>query len=512
MKKYCYKIILAILIISFTISLPLTTLAIEGTMGYQGGISIENKTEKDQYQYSEMCFLTGTPILLTGDLTIKKTDKSGVITATYTYRLSNPDYNTTLNRVVIYETVRETLPNGQITETTTLSRQPTEVITINGTTYRLIDGHFSRSVLTDPKPGINYHAGEFGDRKVYSVGTVALNNPNTITVDMSGRLYAYDQYWSSTQTQKINVLIEADLMGEEGRTKWGGQAEITVSSASRNKFQYSENEPYHISFDGGYVKSSWDESTLFYTARLPEFTNDGKPTDVLKTYSNIQSLNSPVVTERLMVPDLKHIAGFWDEEPISILYGLEVIPGFGTDFQIGKNVTRAEFVTMLMNALKDIPEDPNVRTALVNRRPQRNNTPEISPFNDVDIDHPYYESIKKAYQKGITRGSGAGRFSPNSYVTKAEAIVMIVSGLGLENLAPYPYTSTPFADNDLIPVYARNAAYVASILGIVRPDETGRFNPHTTLTHEYTAKLLYDLISYMGDDLIKDYRDRIMEF
>lgn len=513
MKRYSFRFVLIILVISFALSLPVKAFAVEGSMGYQGGISIENSTEKDLYQYSEVCFLTGKPILLTGDLTIKKTDRNDTITATYTYRLSNPDYNVSLSRVVIYETVRDTLPNGQIAETTTLRRTPNERVTIGGTTYRLIDAHFSRSVLTDPKPGIKYHAGEFVDRKVYAVGAAALNNPNTITVDMSGKLYAYDQFWSSTQTQKISILIEADLMGDEGRVNWGGQAEVTVSNSRRNQFQYSENEPYQISFEGGYIKKTWDESTLMYTARLPEFTTSGKPTDVLKTYTNVHSLNSPVVTKRLMVPDLKHISGYWDEEPISILYGLEVIPGLGSNFQINRKVTRAEFVEMLMNAIKDIPEDPNVRTSLVgNRRTQRNTEPEVSPFNDVPVDHPFYESIKKAYQKGITKGSGNGRFSPNSYVTKAEAIKMIVAALGLENLAPYPYASTPFADNDIIPAYARNAAFVVSTLGLVGPDETGRFNPHSHLTYGYTANLLYDLISYMGDDLIKDYRDRIMKF
>jgi len=512
MQKMLKKMISVFIIAAVILGIPLNTMAVEGSMGYEGGISIENQTEKDEYQYSEMCFLTGKPVLLTGTLTIKKTDKSGEINATYTYRLSNPDQNVTMNRVVMYTTKKETKSNGQITESTTLSRTPTEVITAGGITYRLIDAQFSRSVLTDPKPGINYNAGEFYTKKVYAVGAATLNNPNTITVDMYGKLYAYDQFWSSTQTQKINVLIEANLTGNNGPVKWGGAAEVIASNARRNKFQYSVNEPNQISFDGGYVKSTWDESSLSYTARLPEFDSNNNPTDVIKTYSDTRSLSSAIETQRLMVPDLKHIRGFWAEEPIKILYSLEVIPGTGADFKIGKYVTRAEFVTMLTNALKDIPVDPNVRTVTVVRRQTKATAPEISPFNDVSTDHPNYEAIKKAYQKGITRGSGNGRFSPNTYITKAEAIKMIVSALGLENLAPYPYTSAPFSDNDQIPDYARNAAFVANSLGLIYPDEAGRFNPNAKLSNEFTANLIYDLIRYMGDELIKDYRDRIMEF
>lgn len=511
MKNSLKKITALVLIFAFIASLPFEALAVEGNMGYEGGISIMVKTKKDEYQYSEMCFLTGKPILLTGTLTIKKTDKNGTVNATYTYRLENSDYNVILNRVVLYTTTKETKPNGQITEVTKLSRMPTEVYNINGVTYRLTEGDFSRSILTDPKPGINYHAGEFTEKKVYTVGTGA-NNSNRVTVELSGKLYAYDQNWSSTQTQKINVVVESESQINGTNVKWGGTAEVIVSSAARNQFMYSRNEPNLISFEGGYVKKSWDESVLNYVANFPEFDSQGRPTDVIKTYSDTHSLNTSVEYERLMVPDLKHIGGFWAEEPISILYALEVIPGNGANFKIGKYVTRAEFVAMLINALKDIPEDPNLKVSTIGVKKTNSKTPEVSPFNDVSVNHPYYEQIKKAYQKGITRGSGNGRFSPNALITKTEAVKMIISALGLENLAPYPYTSTPFTDNDQIPSYARNAAAVAANLGLIMPDELGRFNPNSNMTSEYTAKLLYDLISYMGDELIKDYRDRMIEF
>ena len=166
-----------------------------------------------------------------------------------------------------------------------------------------------------------------------------------------------------------------------------------------------------------------------------------------------------------------------------------------------------------MNALKDIPTDPDVRTTTTNtRRASSKNTPEISPFKDIDPGDLYYDEIKEAYQKGITSGNGNGNFGPNVYITNAEAIKMIVTALGLENLAPYPQAATPFTDNDSIPAYARNSASVAAILGIIKPDYMGRFNPSNRLTNENAANLIYDLITYMGNELIKDYRDRMIDF
>jgi len=257
---------------------PLNILAVEGTMGYSGGISVADPIEKGEYQYTEMCFLTGVPIKLSGTLTIKKTDKNDVVTATYTYRLSNAEGNVTLNRVAIYTTTRETKANGQITESTKLSRLPTEVINIGGTTYRLIESSFAQSMITDLKAAINYHTGEFSEKKVYAIGTGAVRD--TVTVTFSGRTYAYDQYWSSTETQRVNVMVEADLKNANPPVKWGGAAEIIVSGATLYQVNYAENEPTYISFDGGYVKKQWMESTLDYTARFPEFDKNGRPTDV----------------------------------------------------------------------------------------------------------------------------------------------------------------------------------------------------------------------------------------
>ena len=40
----------------------------------------------------------------------------------------------------------------------------------------------------------------------------------------------------------------------------------------------------------------------------------------------------------------------------------------------------------------------------------------------------------------------------------------------------------------------------------------GRFNPSSRLTGENLSVLIFDLIEYMGDELIKDYRDRMIDF
>ena len=78
MKKGYIKTIAALLLISIII-IPVDVLAVEGNMGFSAGISVEEPIEKNEYYYTEMCFLTGVPIKLTGTLNIKKTDKNDVV-------------------------------------------------------------------------------------------------------------------------------------------------------------------------------------------------------------------------------------------------------------------------------------------------------------------------------------------------------------------------------------------------------------------------------------------------
>jgi len=295
-----------IVVAAVIILMPMEALAVEGTLGYEGGISAVNISEDNEYYYTEMCFLTGKPIFLSGTLTIDKRVRNDIETATYTYRLENAEEAATLTRVIIYETVSDTKVNGQITESTRLTRLPTERITIGGDIYTLSDYNFSRSLLTDPKPALNYYAGEFAGRKTYVVNG---NRDNTISVGISGKLYAYDQYWSSTQTQKIQYTLEARMMGESDPYQWGGSAEVTVSTTTRQQIKFSENEPWQISFDGGYVRRTWEEAILDYHARLPEMDSENRPTPVLKDYKSRTGISTPPVLERLMVPNIKQLNG-----------------------------------------------------------------------------------------------------------------------------------------------------------------------------------------------------------
>lgn len=52
------------------------------------------------------------------------------------------------------------------------------------------------------------------------------------------------------------------------------------------------------------------------------------------------------------------------------------------------------------------------------------------PYKDVDKSHKEYNNIKIAYKYGVISGKENSSLSPNGYVTYADALRMVINGLG----------------------------------------------------------------------------------
>ncbi|NJD03974.1 MAG: S-layer homology domain-containing protein, partial [Ruminiclostridium sp.] len=171
MKKFT---VFAICLILLTGMLPMEfAFAREGDAGYEGGISSGDAAGKTSYEYQEVCFLTGEPVVMKGTLIIKKQMKQDKITSTYTYNLKNIDKAATLTRVLSFTTAVTKKDNGQIIEESSYTKAPSETIKFGSTSYILKSGDFTRSSLVDPKPAINYYAGNIWGKKIYQAGTTA---------------------------------------------------------------------------------------------------------------------------------------------------------------------------------------------------------------------------------------------------------------------------------------------------------------------------------------------------
>lgn len=485
-----------------------------GDSGFEGGISSGEVEGKTTYDYKEVVFLTGEPIVFSGTLTVKKSAKQDsttgkkTITTTYTYKLSNAEKSGSLTKTIAYNTVITEKDNGQKIEETSLNGRYTEVIVIDGTTYNLRNYDFTKTNITDSKPAVDYLAGNLWGRKTYSVG----GDDGTVTVDIIGNFYGYNQYWGTTETQVLEYMIQSEIPKGDIVDKWGGTATVKLSNSTSKQIKYVENEPQTISFEGGFVQTQYNNGILQYSSSLPEFDAKGISTDRLVEKSGSLKIEGFPVQTRLMVPSMNHLKGHWAENDIKALYSLEVFKEDSQKFNPQDVMTRAEFADAIVLAAKEVPQDSALNTSKTSRTTKSKKEEILSPFVDVAVDSKYFENINNAYKRGMISGLGNGRFGPDEYLTMADAITIIIRALGLEALAPTGGVATTFVDDADIPSYARSHIYVAQRIGLVQGDDRGYLKPREYLTKARAAVIINKVINYMADDLKKDYRDRIVNY
>ena len=502
------------LVIIINLVFPSFVVAREGDCGYEGGISSGEVAGKTLYDYQEVCFLSGEPVVFKGTLTIKKSTKASEVLSTYTYSLKNLDRAATFTRMLTLDSKVTDKDNGQTIEETSLSGRYSEVIRIGSLTYTLKKYDFTRSNLIDHKPAIDYYAGNLWGRKTYQVigGAGASASSGVITVEETGNFYGYNQYWGTAQVQTLSYIVDAQVKKGSAIDTWGGTADINLSSSTTKEISYVSNKPGSISFSGGYVQTQHNESIMEYNCSLPEFDKNGISTDNILDKKDSLKLESFPVQTRLPTPQTSNLKGQWAENDINTLFSLEVITGKGSTFRPEAYITRAEFASVINNAAKPVPIDTTLSSKIISTTSTKGNAPVISAFNDVKVANKYFTAISSVYSRGIMSTKSSKVFSPNTSVTVADAIVVFIKALGLESMAPQPVPVTTFKDNSKIPTTARASAYVAEQIGLIEADSNGYLHPTDKLTNAKAAVMINGFINYMRSGIIKDYKDRLVNY
>ena len=131
-------------------------------------------------------------------------------------------------------------------------------------------------------------------------------------------------------------------------------------------------------------------------------------------------------------------ANAWYRTQTESLASKGIVAGVTADsFKPNANITRAEFMTMLVKAkgVYDVNATCN--------------------FSDVSKEAWYYTYVASAVKAGIASGVGDSKFAPNSVITRQEMAVMIANALGektVTNVSSYLKAT----DASLISAYAKN--------------------------------------------------------
>ncbi|MBN7773946.1 S-layer homology domain-containing protein [Clostridium aminobutyricum] len=124
-----------------------------------------------------------------------------------------------------------------------------------------------------------------------------------------------------------------------------------------------------------------------------------------------------------------------------------------------------------------------------------------SSFSDVAVSDWYFKAIQWAYENDIVYGSD-GKFNPNDTLTRQDIAVMLTRYV--EKVAKYQLTETnkavEFTDSAKISSYASSSVTAMQRAGIISGGSDGSFAPKEKATRAQTAKMVALLVQDMLED------------
>ena len=486
----------------FTALTATPALAGAGTMGFSGGISeglrMPTITQRQlnpelngrrsiagTYAYSEIIFVSGNPIEFNGTLTV--TQGGGVTDAemgsfTFTNVVAGAgEGGANISRTIAWQ-VDWRRVGSQVLKNYSVSAWTETLTTPEGSfTLDPAQSFFYISILEDHNPGIVFYSGNISKRAVFTDGTV---------LEATGHIYGFDSPYSSTETQSLDVFV---LSGD-----WQMSYQVRPSVSVTTSLMYQATTPTAISFLGNYMHFMSNESILAYDIFI-----------VPQPFHHIDRAGSTYIAthttfEQLPAADLTWLRGHFAEQDISRLFAQGILTGPTTHFVPNQAVTRGEFITMLVRALRI--EVPNIAPMSAFNRTQR------IVFPDVITTRPDYLYVMAAYRAGLAYGRNDGNFHVDVPISREEALATLIRGLGLANVVPNPMPVTAFADSNLISGWAMRDMAAALELGLVAPDLNGNLRPREALTKAEAAAFINMFMDYMRQDLVFDYSQRMVNF
>ncbi|WP_419822933.1 S-layer homology domain-containing protein [Anoxybacterium hadale] len=168
----------------------------------------------------------------------------------------------------------------------------------------------------------------------------------------------------------------------------------------------------------------------------------------------------------------------WAKTQIEVLASKGIINGTSeTTYSPGLNITRADFMCMLMRAMKlDNAIDSN--------------------FSDVPSTAYYYQAVGTAKKLGIAMGKGDNLFLPKEKISRQDMMVIIARAMKItgKKLDDSATDLSGFNDSSKVAPYAVNAAAQLVKAGIVTGNN-GAINPEGTATRAETAVIMHRILN-----------------
>lgn len=176
-------------------------------------------------------------------------------------------------------------------------------------------------------------------------------------------------------------------------------------------------------------------------------------------------------------------ASSYAKEAIQWMTNNNVITGdeYGC-FNPGKNISRAELVTIIVKAL-------NI---------DMTNLPETPTYSDVPAKHWAFRYVEAASRAGIVSGIGNGKFGANDMSTREQVTVMLLNNLSLSGEAVLAGQGldglAKFIDAENMSDWAKGSIQFAVSNSIMSGTGSNTFSPAGKATKEQIAVILYNFM------------------
>ena len=168
----------------------------------------------------------------------------------------------------------------------------------------------------------------------------------------------------------------------------------------------------------------------------------------------------PVMATDEMDPFLDVAADHWAHQAIYKLAKAGIVSGYdGGQFKASNSITRAEFTTIIVNAL--------------NLDLSNNDT----QFEDISAQAWYRAAVAAASENRLIHGVGENRFEPEASITRQDAAVVLANALRRYDTAIAAEKSSGFTDESQIAAYAEEAVITCVGYGIFHGNPDGTFLP-----------------------------------
>lgn len=179
-------------------------------------------------------------------------------------------------------------------------------------------------------------------------------------------------------------------------------------------------------------------------------------------------------------------SGHWAYDAIRQLSAMQIIKGVNaTDFAPKQDVTRAEFIAMLVRSL-------GLKAA------------QAASFADVPSDSWYAEPMAAAVEAGLIVGMEDGTLAPNARLTREQMALLLVRAYQIKTgemaqSANKNANAMPFSDRAAIGGWARDGVNDAYQLGLMSGHANGMFMPKNTAARAEAAKAIANLFTTTGE-------------